>query len=327
MNKFSKIFLLPTLFASLLFIDNGSAFAKSTNSLNASEMDRLKNVFKFSDEHIADLIEDGEIDEYLSMEKPVVSKNTDYFELTEDKSGKISAKKLTKSEFKEKVEKMQQKNKKKEKKSKSTDGLVSTMDYDINDDHDYITLETWFIYDEEDWDAQASARFEFADNSSSLGFTKKLYDDFLGIGVSSNARLNRGTEEYYLKYKLYGFDGEYDKYGNPIYEWYSVTKRDDSADVRDANGYGFNVNFPSLDDNRKQYIKNIRGYMKVEVEPEGRYWDGKRYDIFSHYLHLTKKIKLSSLDISFEGGGGISFDYEDKVEKITGHVYERIDDR
>ncbi|MCC8434126.1 hypothetical protein HP567_006130 [Brevibacillus sp. M2.1A] len=324
MLKKAKVSISAMLLASIFYMDTTTILAKSNDNLSQAEMKKLKEIFKFSDQHIEDLIEDGFVQDYLSMEKPVVSKKEEYYELTKEPNGKVAVEQLTKKEFDIKVTENQETNEEKEKDAES--GLISTLGHDIEDRHDYITLETWFIYDEVDWDAQASARFEFADNSSTYGFTEAdLYDDILAIGVSENARLMPGTEDFSLKYRLYGFNGEYDKYGEPINEWYSDSKTDSKADLRDAGGYAFNVNFPSLNNNKRQYIKNIRGYMKVDVEPEGSSWGGERYDVFSHYLHTQYKIHWSG-SVSIPLGGSIAFEYEDDVQKITGHTSERIRD-
>ncbi|MGZ0050613.1 hypothetical protein [Brevibacillus gelatini] len=323
MLKISK-FSLSVALISILSMNPTMVLANSGDNLSPAEIKKLKEVFKFSDQHIEDLIEDGLVQEYLSMEKPVVSKKEEYYELTSQANGEVEVEQLTKSEFDIRVAENQDANEQKE--GDGETGLISTLGYDVEDRHDYITLETWFIYDEDNWDAQASARFEFADNSSTYGFTKAdLYDDILAIGVSQNARLIPGSEDFSLKYRLYGFNGEYDKYGNPIFEWYSDSKSARKADLRDEGGYAFNVKYPSLNNNRRQYIKNIRGYMKVDVEPEGSSWGGKRYDVWSHYLHTQYKIHWSG-SVSIPLGGSIAFEYEDDVQKITGHTSERIRD-
>ncbi|MGG4455816.1 hypothetical protein [Brevibacillus porteri] len=324
MLKKAKLAMSAVLLTSIFYMNPTIILAKSNDNLSQEEMNRLKEVFKFSDQHIEDLIEDGFVQDYLSMQKPVVSKKEEYFELTTEASGEVAVEELTKKEFDRKVTENQEAIEKKEKDAES--GFISTRGHDVEDSHDYITLETWFIYDEVDWDAKASARFEFADNSSNYGFTAaKLYDDILAIGVSENARLMPGTEDFSLKYRLYGFNGEYDKYGDPINEWYSDSKTDSKADLRDEGGYSFEVSFPSLNNNKRQYIKNIRGYMKVDVEPEGTSWGGERYDVFSHYLHTQYKIHWSG-SLSIPLGGSIAFEYEDDVQKITGHTSERIRD-
>ncbi|MFP3390616.1 hypothetical protein [Brevibacillus sp. SIMBA_040] len=324
MLKKAKVALSAALLASIFYMDPTMVLAKSNDNLSQTEMKKLKEVFKFSDQHIEDLIEDGLVQDYLSIEKPVVSKKQEYYELTSEPDGEVVVEQLTKKEFDIKVTENQEANKEKEEFAES--GLISPLGHDIEDRHEYITLETWFIYDEENWNAQASARFEFADNSSTYGFTAAdLYDDFLAIGVSRNARLIPGTEDYILKYRLYGFNGEYDKYGNPINEWYYDNKKDDRADLRDEGGYAFEVKYPSLNNNRRQYIKNIRGYMKVDVEPEKSSWNGERYDVFSHYLHTQYKIHWSG-SVSIPLGGSIAFEYEDDIQKITGHTSERISD-
>ncbi|MGF9910090.1 hypothetical protein [Brevibacillus porteri] len=304
---------------SLLF--SSSSLAASEDKLSKAEIKKLKEVFQFSDEHIADLIEDGKVQEYLSIKKPLVSKVEEYYEVEKNGDEKKSEK-LTKKEFKERLEKEKKRNKKKE---EENDNPISTLDYDLENDHDYITLETWFIYDEAEGDAQASARFEFADDSDTYGFLGDLYEDVLAIGISDNSSLVSGTEEFYLKFRKYGFNGEYDSYGNPIHEWTSMTRDDSRADTRDTGGYAFDVNFPSMNSERYQYIKNIRGYMKVEVTHRDSSWGGEMYDVWSHYLHSWEDVHLS-YGLSIPLGGTIAWEYEDVSEKITGHAQERIYD-
>ncbi|EST52127.1 hypothetical protein T458_28045 [Brevibacillus panacihumi W25] len=321
MTKKSSVFL-SLLFGTSLLFSNTSLVTASEEKLSKAEIKKLKEVFKFSDEHIADLIEDGKVQEYLSIKKPIVSKKEDYYEIIKNGNEK-RVEKVTKKEFKEKLEKEIKKNKKKI--DDENNDPISTFDYDIEDDHDYITLETWFIYDEVEGDAQASARFEFADDSSTYGFLGDLYEDVLAIGISDNASLVSGTEEFYLKFRKYGFNGEYDSYGHPIYEWTSMTRDDSRADTRDSGGYAFDVNFPSMNSERYQYIKNIRGYMKVEVTHRDSSWGGEMYDVWSHYLHSWEDVHLS-YGLSIPPGGSISWEYEDVSEKITGHTQERIYD-
>lgn len=315
--------LLSIALGTTLFFGN-SALAAPNDELTKAEIKLLKETFKFSDEYIDDLVEDGTIQDYLSMKSPIVAKKTTYLEISDDGA---KAEELTRAEFNDKVEEELERNKKLEEEEEvNSDNLaLRSANYDKNDRHDYITLETWFIHDEVNGDAQASARFEFADNSSNFGFTGKLYDDLLAIQISENASLLKGSEKFSLKYWKYGHNGKYDEYGNPVYKWDHVVKDDNVADFRDSGGYSFDAKYPELNTEKAKYIKNIRGYMKVEVVPRGSRWNGEMYDVWSHYLHAQKEVKLS-YGLSLPPGGSITWEYEDVSEKVTGHVQERIYD-
>ncbi|MCM3081691.1 hypothetical protein [Brevibacillus invocatus] len=66
MYKKSISCLSIALGMSLLF--SSSSLAAPDDNLSKAEIKKLKEVFQFSDEHIADLVEDGKVQEYLSIE-------------------------------------------------------------------------------------------------------------------------------------------------------------------------------------------------------------------------------------------------------------------
>ncbi|WP_156037932.1 MULTISPECIES: hypothetical protein [Brevibacillus] len=304
MMNIAKPLLAITIGLSFL-IPNSSVFANNSKNITEDQRKVFKETFQFSDKHINDLSDEA-IKKYLSYEDPIVSKKEEYFEITYNKHSNPKVEELSQTEAEEKANLLTRKE------EKNAQNKVDALGSDV-EKNDILKLETWLIKNKGDKEAQASARFEFLSTPDYSDF----HQDILAIGTSQNLAIVKGSEDFVFKYDEFKFTREYDRYGHPIYDWVPEKEKSKRADQRDSGGYAFKFDLPDTG-NR---IRDMRGYMKVDVTPRSKKWRGEVYDIYSHYLHSTSSVKIG---FSIPLGGSFEIDKGDAI-KLTGHVQEEYD--